>query len=562
MNRRAESAARAQPPPTPPAPTLALVQIVPFMSLALALGLGGAFAWSFASWQRERQTSVATCALVSVRDSELAATTRVLDVVATAAPMRSAFDTTEVWLADGTCVRPFAFGSTLHHPSTTVPAPSCSAVDALHDLVRSCEAQEAWTNPNGSSSSALLYAPLDALLPVAGVARQATIDDFPIPNASALAVDMLETLGLSMLRDCPVDDVQECAPNVLALLSNVTGRDAEQVLDWDHGRFVHASARPRLSKFWTHTYRVGAVLVTDRTVDVQADDLRLWTRDGARDDAEGRLPYAAPATQTELPASLRSLASLVNAEPVYSNFLPVLYTMLNALPQRLRDEVGGVRTSLYGGYDDVLIAVAEVARVALAEGYRAKYAITQRVRPAAYLRLLDAADATDAPSALRALMEDANATVARRALRAMVRAYVSSRVSEANGLLPMMYPTSRHPSSPHGHATVAAACTTALKALLRTVDTNGTLVPWGSDTTWAAELDKVAFNIALGRNVAGQHVRNEAEASLLFGERIAVTFLQGRACAVRDGRGVSWPRPMVPLYDGSVVTVSCDGTVV
>ena len=44
------------------------------------------------------------------------------------------------------------------------------------------------------------------------------------------------------------------------------------------------------------------------------------------------------------------------------------------------------------------------------------------------------------------------------------------------------------------------------------------------------ELDKLAFNSAIGRNYVGQHFRTEAETSLRFGEEIAISFLKQRVC--------------------------------
>ena len=483
--------------------------------------------------------------------SEALAAARVNALTPMYVDVAAAYDLTEVVLSDGTCLRPLAFGSTLPHPSSQVPAPTCESVDALHDFVRACPFAE-WN----ASIASLLYAPVDALLPTPGSARTTDFSSI-VPDAEP--TEYLETLGLSLLRDCDANDLTPCSANA-TLVAAVANRTIDTLLDWTG--FAHSNARPRLSAFWSQPLTVGATVFSDRRVRVQADDTRLWTRQGAQEDAQGTLASVAATTLvTENVQTLRSLASAVDSEPVYSHYLHAAYVMLATLPVRLRDEVGGVRTSLHGGYDDVLVLVAEAARAALADSYRGKYLVTQRLRPAAYLRLVDAAEATDAPAALRTLVQATNASAAARTLREAVRAHVAATVGESNFLLPMMYRTSRHPSKPHGHATVAGACVTVLKGVLRTVDDDGTLVQWES-TTYVAELDKLAFNVALGRNVAGQHVRSEAESSLVFGETIALQLLRSRACAgSADARAAPYPAPVVPLFNGSVVRVTCDAIV-
>jgi len=131
-------------------------------------------------------------------------------------------------------------------------------------------------------------------------------------------------------------------------------------------------------------------------------------------------------------------------------------------------------------------------------------------------------------------------------------------------LLPQAYPEGcpTHPSYPAGHAAVAGACTTILKAFFDEEDLirqpvqpsiDGTaLVPYeGSDLTVKGELNKLAYNIAIGRNFAGIHWRSDAEESLKLGEDVAIAFLrEERACLPESFQGYSFTR-----FDGSCTTV-------
>ena len=106
-------------------------------------------------------------------------------------------------------------------------------------------------------------------------------------------------------------------------------------------------------------------------------------------------------------------------------------------------------------------------------------------------------------------------------------------------LLPMAFPEGcpAHPSYPAGHAAVAGACATVLKAFF---DENGTLpdaavptadgqsiVPWnGRALTIGGEINKLASNIALGRDTAGLHYRMDGTGGLELGEAVAISILR------------------------------------
>ncbi|MDQ6677280.1 MAG: vanadium-dependent haloperoxidase, partial [Acidobacteriota bacterium] len=106
-------------------------------------------------------------------------------------------------------------------------------------------------------------------------------------------------------------------------------------------------------------------------------------------------------------------------------------------------------------------------------------------------------------------------------------------------LLPMEFAEGSplHPSYGAGHATVAGACATVLKAFFPedqvigapfVSNASGTaLLPYsGPDTLRVGgELEKLASNISLGRNFAGTHWRSDHTVSLRLGEKIAISML-------------------------------------
>jgi hypothetical protein len=140
-----------------------------------------------------------------------------------------------------------------------------------------------------------------------------------------------------------------------------------------------------------------------------------------------------------------------------------------------------------------------------------------------------------------------------------------------SALLPMAFPegSPTHPAYGAGHATVAGACVTILKAWfnettklvdigltpLQPADDGLSLVPYAGgdagDLTVGGELNKIASNVANGRNIAGVHWRSDANESLKLGEQIAIGILRDqRACYNEVFNGFSLTK-----FDGTAITV-------
>ena len=139
--------------------------------------------------------------------------------------------------------------------------------------------------------------------------------------------------------------------------------------------------------------------------------------------------------------------------------------------------------------------------------------------------------------------------------------------------LPQAYPGGcpQHPSYAQGHAAIAGACATILKAAFDgdtpfSALTNGeialanedglSLVPYtGSDAsqiTVNGEINKLASNIGLGRDFAGIHWRSDCTAGLILGEAVAISVLreQGNLYAGEDFTGLTITR-----FDGTTLVV-------
>ncbi len=120
-----------------------------------------------------------------------------------------------------------------------------------------------------------------------------------------------------------------------------------------------------------------------------------------------------------------------------------------------------------------------------------------------------------------------------------------------------------HPSYGSGHATVAGACVTILKAFFD----QGYVLPFAykpikegqeldvnmdnmDKLTVENELNKLAENIAFGRDWAGVHYWSDQIESLRLGEQIALGILEEQKLQYGENFSMT-----VPLFDGTSVRI-------
>lgn len=150
---------------------------------------------------------------------------------------------------------------------------------------------------------------------------------------------------------------------------------------------------------------------------------------------------------------------------------------------------------------------------------------------------------------------------------------------KCNVLLPMAFPegSPMHPAYGAGHATVAGGCVTMLKAFFEMFEDCDSHVERGlcdkdgkpivyvpnadgsrlvkdskfkGKLTIQGELDKLAANISIGRNMAGVHYYSDYYDSLRMGERVAVSILLEQAPTYGEAMETSFKS-----FDGDYITI-------
>jgi len=140
------------------------------------------------------------------------------------------------------------------------------------------------------------------------------------------------------------------------------------------------------------------------------------------------------------------------------------------------------------------------------------------------------------------------------------------KVFASNGtyLLPTATPKGSplHPTYPAGHSVMAGAAVTMLKAFFNgdyvipnpvmTSEDGKSLVPYVGDAlTVEGELNKLASNISLGRDIAGVHYRTDGDFGIALGERFAISVLRELVKTYsEDFEGFSFNR-----FDGTAIAV-------
>ena len=210
----------------------------------------------------------------------------------------------------------------------------------------------------------------------------------------------------------------------------------------------------------------------------------------------------------------------------------------------------------FGTFGDPHIAalLCEVATRALKAVWYQKWMVHRRLRPEVFAARVD-----------RTLYHRANYPVHPDILNSLGTASrLGGHMTPGNAFLPMAFPegSPTHPAYGAGHATVSGACVTILKAWFDESyvipnpvvpdETGTTLLPYnGPDLTVGGELNKIASNVANGRNIAGVHWRSDSTESHKLGEAIAISVLRDQKATYNERFGGF----RLTKFDGTTVVV-------
>ncbi|EEF25326.1 conserved hypothetical protein [Ricinus communis] len=335
---------------------------------------------------------------------------------------------------------------------------------------------------------------------------------------------------------------------------------------------------PVVSQFFLHDIRYGAQIIRQQIRPYQEIDFltdhATWLRaqsTGYDEDGKGyvddNLKVVKPASSLRRLSTMRDIARFVNKDALHQAYFNAALLCLSwKVPFQKRNPYSTYKRQAgfgtFGG-PDVLTRVSEVACRALAIVWHQKWEVHRRLRPEAYGGLMqmqeigfDAKDGLGVIKRAYGLPQMVFTTKASQQIMAKTPGSLLLPIAFSAGAPP-------HPSYGAGHATVAGACVTVLKAWfdgkqnlqplmnlnardpesdavvgISDTDSAGNLRPYmepdAGSITIEGELNKIACNVAMGRSMGGVHWRSDNTRSLRLGEQIAAEIIRQESAHYRE----------------------------
>jgi len=368
-----------------------------------------------------------------------------------------------------------------------------------------------------------------------------SLEPAPAFSSALMASDMAEVYWLALTRDVPFREYEK-DPLVAAAVSDLNAF-TQPLRSGDGGKLTTAAVfrgetpgdliGPYLSQFLWLAIPYGIHILAQRyTVPARGQtfltDYADWL--ACQRGMRPRASLHFDATPRFI-CSARELAEYVHRDFSFQSYMNAALIMLalgrNALsptnPYRgSRTQFGDITL----GSKNVLSMLAQAALLGQKGAYFHKWQVHRRLRPESFAGRIE----THLTGRRR---YDPHTDILQCNAVARVQSQYGTR------LLPVAFPEGcpTHPSYPSAHACNAGACATILKAffdadyvLPQPVEATADgleLVPWqGASLTLGNEIDKLANNIALGRDAAGVHYRSDSIRGLIVGEQQALGLLR------------------------------------
>lgn len=384
----------------------------------------------------------------------------------------------------------------------------------------------------------------------------------PAPPAFAsedAAAELCELYWQALARDIPFsrygsDPLIARAVKDLRQFKKFADVDASSIF---RGETPGELVGPYVSQFLWKPYNFGAQPVTQRFRTTLPGNDFMTRYDEWLRVQNGGTPTASQTFDPKLRhvRNGRDLSEWVHQDFTYQGFLVAALILLGFGPNAVDDANpyrGSANQSGFTcfGAPHVLDLVARAANLGLKAAWFQKWAVHRRLRPEAYAGSVHNRKTGAAAHRVHDSILD---TQAARETFSRFGSY----------LLPMAYPEGAptHPAYPSGHAAIAGACVTVLKAYFKesfavpspavATDDGLGLNPFPGTLTVGNELNKLASNVAIGRDIAGVHWQSDAVEGLRLGEQVGLGLMRD----YRRSYNESFAGFSLTKFDGTAVTV-------
>ncbi|MBE9197530.1 MULTISPECIES: vanadium-dependent haloperoxidase [unclassified Nodularia (in: cyanobacteria)] len=381
--------------------------------------------------------------------------------------------------------------------------------------------------------------------------------------------EMAEIYWMALLRDINFTDfsqkplVQEAAAD-LSKFSDFRGPKVGASVTPEtlfRGNYAGDLVGPYISQFLLKDIPYGSLTISQRQKTVLPDINYLTDYDDWLNVQNGDSDPIGKDKFDPTPRYIRNIRDIgqyVHVDALYEAYLNACLILLDI--KAPVDEGNPYKKSQnqmgFGTFGDphILSLVTEVATRALKAVWFQKWSVHRRLRPEAFGGLVH-----------NHRKGKAKYPINQEILNSSALAKVENHYGTS--LLPMAFPegSPTHPAYGAGHATVAGACVTILKAwfdeswqiphpVVPNHDGTELMAYTGADAeklTVGGELNKVAANISLGRDGAGVHWRSDYTESVKLGEQIAIGLLQDQSLTYNEDNFFTLTK-----FDGKKVKIS------
>lgn len=427
------------------------------------------------------------------------------------------------------------------------------------------------------------------------------IESAPFLSSPKGGAEILEIYAMALARDVAFVNYHESQlitsllqPNTLNnlfVLSNLNHSPSSPTLPLTSSTIfrsaVHgAELGPYISQFLYKPVRTGALITEQKYISppsrtiARLNNIRTeWgvTLSETINIQNGNLSLNPPTTPSSFLHARYinngfSLAEAVHNDPPYQFFYQAgAILAANKYPPNRSWPVYANQNSFItsNGIAAVLCEVASIANLALKHAWYHKWQEARNLRPEAYglwihdvkADLVENAGNFDIPQ-----------FVLENAILEHIRALNGEWNSESSYTLPLTYPEGSpvHPAFPSGHATIAGACATILKCffdceqkwlqpIVHANQEGSELITFIGETdqiTVGTELNKLAANVAYGRNFAGVHYRSDAEVGMHLGEKVAIHYVEHLLSTMVENY-VDGSAPIIRIrrFDGEMIEI-------
>lgn len=387
----------------------------------------------------------------------------------------------------------------------------------------------------------------------------------PTFNSAWQAGEMAEVYWQALTRDVPFSEydtnpLTKTAASELSGLSDFRGPKVNRAVTTDtlfRGNTPGDLAGPYISQFLLKDIPFGARSITQQYRTTLPGSYHMTSYDAWLNIQNGGSSAAPKYDPTSrYIRNGRDLSAYVHQDFSYQGPLSACLILLGFGKDALAPSNPYLNSVTEGGFvtfgaAHILDLVAKVARTALEAAWCQKFLIHRRLRPEEFGGRVH-----------NHLTGKASYPIHKDLLESQVVQQIYKQFDTY--LLPMAYPegSPTHPAYPAGHACIAGAGATALKAFFNEkflipnpVEANSdglSLIAYkGTPLTIGGELNKLASNIALGRDTAGVHWRSDGIEGLKLGESVAIEILKDYSKTYNE----SFCGFSLTKFDGTTITI-------